>query len=59
MDLPDDFWDSAEVQPPKAKQQVNLRVDPDILAFFRAQGKGHLTRMHALLRSYVDAQRDR
>lgn len=60
LDLPDGFWDSAQPQMPKTKQPVTMRVDPDILAFFKAQGqKGHLTRMHAVLRAYVDAQKKR
>lgn len=59
LDMPEGFWDDADVQMPKAKQQVNMRVDPDIIAFFKAQGAGHLTRMHAVLRSYVDAQKKR
>lgn len=59
LDLPEGFWDDAEVQAPLTKQQINMRVDPDIIAFFKAQGSGHLTRMHAVLRSYVDAQRKR
>ena len=59
LDLPNGFWDDAEVQEPKAKQPVSLRVDPDILEFFKDQGSGHLTRMHAVLRSYVDAQQKR
>lgn len=58
LDLPEGFWDDAVPQAPKTKQPVTLRVDPDILDFFKAQGpKGHLTRMHAVLRAYVDAQR--
>ena len=56
IDMPDGFWDTAKPQMPKTKKQVNLRVDPDIIAFFKDQGNGHLTRMHAVLRSYVDAQ---
>ncbi|SHI07336.1 BrnA antitoxin family protein [Marivita hallyeonensis] len=60
LDLPDGFWDDATPEPPKTKQPVTLRVDPDILDFFKSQGpKGHLTRMHAVLRSYVDAQKKR
>lgn len=58
IDLPDGFWDDAIPQEPKTKQPVTLRVDPDIIDFFKSQGsKGHLTRMHAVLRAYVDAQR--
>lgn len=58
-ELPDNFWDNAELVMPKTKQAVSLRVDPEVLAFFKAQGKGHLTRMHAVLKSYVDAQKQR
>ena len=39
------------------RASVHLRVDSDVLEWFRAQGKGHLTRMNAVLRSYVAAQK--
>lgn len=58
VDLPDGFWDTAEARPPRAKTPVSLRVDADVLDYFRSQGKGHLTRMHAVLRAYVDAKKD-
>ena len=54
--LPDDFWKNARLVLPRGKTSVHLRVDSDIVEFFRAQGKGHLTRMNAVLRAYVDAQ---
>lgn len=38
------------------KEQVSLRIDADVLEWFRAQGKGYQSRMNALLRAYVDAQ---
>jgi uncharacterized protein (DUF4415 family) len=56
-DMPDEFWDNAVLQPPLVKSTISMRVDPDILEFFKSQGAGHLTRMHAVLRAYVDAQR--
>jgi uncharacterized protein (DUF4415 family) len=56
-DLPEGFWDKAVVQPPLVKSTISMRVDPDILDFFKSQGAGHLTRMHSVLRAYVDAQR--
>lgn len=59
FDMPEDFWDAAKVEEPKTKKAVSLRVDPDILDFFKNQGNGHLTKMHAVLRSYVDAQKKR
>lgn len=57
-ELPDGFWDDAVVvNHATTKEPISLRVDADVLAFFKAQGKGHLTRMNAVLRSYVEAQR--
>ena len=59
-DLPKDFWDDAIlVNHTKTKEPVSLRVDSDVLEFFKAQGKGHLTRMNAVLRSYVEAHRSK
>ncbi|QBY02582.1 hypothetical protein E2K80_01370 [Rhodophyticola sp. CCM32] len=57
IDMPEGFWDVAKPQEPKAKKPVSLRVDPDILEFFKGQGNGHLTRMHSVLRAYVDAHK--
>jgi uncharacterized protein (DUF4415 family) len=51
-DLPDDFWTEADVVAP-LKQAVSLRVDQDVLEWFRAQGPRYQTRMNAVLRSYV------
>jgi len=58
IDMPEGFWDTAEPQMPKVKKPVSLRVDPDILEFFKALGDGHLTRMHSVLRAYVDAHKN-
>jgi uncharacterized protein (DUF4415 family) len=41
------------------KESVHLRVDPDVLAWFRKQGRGYLTRMNAVLRAYMDAHQSR
>ena len=56
-ELPDDFWDDAEIVDRTKTKSVHLRVDEDVYAFFKAQGRGHLTRMQSVLRTYVDAQR--
>ena len=37
------------------KKQVSLRIDEDILEFFKLQGSRYQTRMHAVLRAYVDS----
>jgi len=36
------------------KRQVSLRIDEDILDFFKMQGSRYQTKMHAVLRAYVD-----
>ncbi len=44
--------------PPRAtKQRVNIRLDRDVLDFFRSHGRGYQTRINAVLRRYVQAQR--
>lgn len=55
-DLPDNFWNDAKIVDPSKKKQVNLRIDTDIIDFFKEDGSGHLTRMHSVLRAYVDAK---
>jgi uncharacterized protein (DUF4415 family) len=54
-DLPSDFWDDAEVVVPPGKEAVSLRIDRDVLEWFRAQGPRYQTRMNAVLRSYMNA----
>lgn len=49
-------WSRAELSAPLAKKAISLRVDPDVLEFFKAQGKGYQTRMNAVLRSYMEAK---
>lgn len=39
------------------QSSVHFRVDSDVLEWLEAQGKGHLTRMNAVLRSYVAARK--
>jgi uncharacterized protein (DUF4415 family) len=52
-----EFWRSAHVVMPAGKTSVHLRMDSDVVAWFRAGGKGHLTRMNAVLRAYVETQK--
>ncbi|KZY37244.1 hypothetical protein A3731_33850 [Roseovarius sp. HI0049] len=48
-------WNSAELVAPTAKKLISLRIDEDIVEFFRSHGKGYQTRMNAVLRAYKDA----
>ncbi len=56
----DDFevdWSTARLVIPEPKKAVSLRIDPDVLDFFKSQGKGYQTRMNAVLRAYMDAKK--
>jgi len=52
-----DFWKSARVVMPSGKTSVHIRLDSDVVEWFKANGKGHLTRMNAVLRAYVESQK--
>ena len=49
-------WSKAEPVVPPRKTLVSIRVDDDVLAFFKSHGRGYQTRMNAVLRSYMDAK---
>jgi uncharacterized protein (DUF4415 family) len=53
----EEFWKRARVVIPRGKTSVHLRIDSDVFDWFKKQGEGHLTRMNAVLRSYVEAQK--
>ncbi|MFN2427899.1 MAG: BrnA antitoxin family protein [Candidatus Binatia bacterium] len=55
--LPASFWDDAVLVTPVAKQPISLRVDVDILAWFKKQGPGYQSRINAVLRAYMSASR--
>ena len=54
-DLPMDFFSSAVLVQPTPKQPVSLRVDVDVLKWFKAQGPRYQSRMNAVLRAYMAA----
>ena len=56
-ELDEEFFREATLRLPKAKQLVSIRVDSDVLDWFRQQGKGYQTRINAVLRAYVRAHR--
>ena len=52
-------WTDLKVAWPQPKQAISLRIDQDVLAWFRGRGPGYQTRMNAVLRAFVDSQRGR
>ena len=51
------FFDQAELRMPRTKPAITIRLDPDVLDWFKAQGKGYQTRINAVLRMYMEAQK--
>lgn len=43
------------LKPVPNKAQVTLRLDQDVLDWFKAQGQGYQTQINALLRAYMEA----
>lgn len=50
-------WASAMPGLPEPKATLNMRIDRDVLEFFRQGGRGYQTRINAVLRAYKNAQR--
>jgi uncharacterized protein (DUF4415 family) len=45
------------LKPVPRKAQLTLRVDSDVLQWYRKQGQGYQTKINALLRAYMDAHK--
>ncbi|MBX9910170.1 MAG: BrnA antitoxin family protein [Beijerinckiaceae bacterium] len=54
-----DFWARAKVVYPSHKASIHLRIDNEVLDWFKSQGPGHLTRMNSVLKGYYEAHRKR
>ena len=52
------FWATAKVVMPHPKRTVTMRLDADLLEWFR-RNRGYQTRINAILRAYMNAQSQR
>jgi uncharacterized protein (DUF4415 family) len=52
--LGDAFWSKAQMGSPLKKQLMSLRLDNDVVEWFRAQGPNYQTRINQVLRTYVE-----
>src|ERR1700677_3894616 len=46
-------WASASLELPKPKVGIHIKLDADIIEFFKKEGSGYQTRINAALKSYV------
>jgi uncharacterized protein (DUF4415 family) len=51
-------WTKAQVGIPSPKRQLTMRLDADVIDWFKRQGRGYQTRMNAVLRRFIEAQKD-
>ncbi|MDP2862801.1 MAG: BrnA antitoxin family protein [Desulfobacterales bacterium] len=57
-ELDDDFFAEATLWPGK-KKQITIRLDPDVVDFFKTKGRGYQSSINATLRRYMEAQQRR
>jgi uncharacterized protein (DUF4415 family) len=48
-------WSKATFVPAPTKQPISIRLDADILDFFKAQGSGYQSRINRVLRHYMES----
>jgi uncharacterized protein (DUF4415 family) len=57
-DWSDDWnWSEAVLVIPPKKKAISIRVDEDVLDYFKQEGAGYQRRMNAVLRSYMEQKR--
>ena len=56
LPMSDEEWLDAETRRP-IKVPIGLKLDDDVLRWFKAQGRGYQTRINTILRRYVQAHR--
>lgn len=56
-DFKDIDWSEAVLVIPPKKKAISIRVDQDVLDYFRKLGTGYQRRMNAVLRSFVEQKR--
>ncbi len=57
--IPKDWYLKAQAVMPTPKKLVSVRLDADLLAWFKSQGTGYQTRMNAVLRSFMNEEKKR
>lgn len=52
-------WSKAVIAVPPKKKAISIRIDPEVLDFFKNEGPGYQRRINAVLRSYVEQKQKR
>ncbi len=54
---PEWFENALILRPTQPKERITVRLDADMLDWFRTQGKGYQTRINAILRTYYESRK--
>jgi uncharacterized protein (DUF4415 family) len=52
----EEFWKHAKIITPPPRKDIHMRVDEDVLDWFKKQGRGYQAHMNAVLRAYMKAK---
>lgn len=56
-ELSESFFKKAKLEMPKTKTAISLRIDSDVLEWFRSQGDKYQTKINAILKAFVNARK--
>ncbi len=56
-ELGNSFFKKATLRLPEAKSTITIRLDKDVLTWLKSRGKGYQTRINAILRMFMEAQK--
>lgn len=57
QELEEKFWNKAVLEIPPIKQAISMRIDDDVLDYFKSFGKGYQTRINSVLRNFYEQKR--
>jgi uncharacterized protein (DUF4415 family) len=52
-------WSDAVLAMPRRKEAISIRLDDDVLSFFKSLGSGYQTRINAVLRHFMEQARSK
>ena len=55
-ELPPGWKSTVDIGLPERRQAIHIRLDPEVLRWFKAHGPGYQTRINAVLRAFVQAR---
>ncbi|MBV9757133.1 MAG: BrnA antitoxin family protein [Alphaproteobacteria bacterium] len=58
-DIPANWYENAQAAVPKPKKLISVRLDADVIDWFKGQGPGYQTRINAVLRVFMREHKER